>query len=98
MRTFTPDEANALLAELRPLVERLVEHKRRLDVAEDGTVKDAKLILGGIAPAPVEVKEAQDALLGAERFERQSGPGRPQRRERLKRIMEAGVGRLHFRA
>jgi hypothetical protein len=34
VRTFTPDEANALLSELRPLVERLVEGKRRLDEAE----------------------------------------------------------------
>jgi hypothetical protein len=31
---FTPDEANALLDELRPRVELLVEHKRRLDEAE----------------------------------------------------------------
>ena len=36
MRTFTPDEANALLAELRPLVERLVDRKHRLDEAEEG--------------------------------------------------------------
>ena len=35
MRTFTPDEANALLDELRPRVESLVEHKRRLDEAEE---------------------------------------------------------------
>ncbi|MBV9211288.1 MAG: FAD binding domain-containing protein [Acidobacteria bacterium] len=37
----------------------------RLDFGGDGTVKDAKLILGGIAPAPVEVKEAEAALIGA---------------------------------
>jgi len=36
VRTFTPDEANALLAELRPLVERLVDRKHRLDEAEEG--------------------------------------------------------------
>lgn len=36
----------------------------RLDMSEDGTVKAAKLILGGIAPAPVEVKEAEAALIG----------------------------------
>jgi 4-hydroxybenzoyl-CoA reductase subunit beta len=35
-----------------------------LDFAEDGTVRDAKLILGGIAPAPIEVKEAAAALVG----------------------------------
>ena len=36
----------------------------RLDMAEDGTVKTAKLILGGIAPAPIEVREAEAALEG----------------------------------
>jgi len=36
-----------------------------LDVAADGVVKNAKLILGGIAPAPIEVTEAQNALVGA---------------------------------
>jgi hypothetical protein len=35
VRTFTPDEANVLLDELRPRVELLVEHKRRLDEAEE---------------------------------------------------------------
>src|SRR5436305_6581022 len=37
----------------------------RLDMSADGTVKDAKLILGGIAPAPIEVEEAEAALIGA---------------------------------
>ncbi|HEX8889155.1 MAG TPA: xanthine dehydrogenase family protein subunit M [Pyrinomonadaceae bacterium] len=37
----------------------------RLDVSADGTVKDARLVLGGIAPAPIEVKEAEAALIGA---------------------------------
>ena len=36
-----------------------------LDMSADGTVKDAKLILGGIAPAPIEVEEAEAALIGA---------------------------------
>jgi hypothetical protein len=35
VRTFTPDEANALVVQLRPRVELLVEHKRRLDTAEE---------------------------------------------------------------
>jgi hypothetical protein len=34
VRLFTPGEANALLAEVRPLAERLVERKRALDEAE----------------------------------------------------------------
>jgi len=37
----------------------------RLDLEEDGTVRAARLILGGIAPAPVEVREAEAALVGA---------------------------------
>jgi 4-hydroxybenzoyl-CoA reductase subunit beta len=36
----------------------------RLNFAADGTVSDARLILGGIAPAPIEVKEAAAALIG----------------------------------
>jgi 4-hydroxybenzoyl-CoA reductase subunit beta len=35
-----------------------------LDIAGDGTVRGAKLILGGVAPAPIEVSEAQQALIG----------------------------------
>ena len=37
----------------------------RLDVAQDGTVNDAKIILGGISPAPLEMKEAQEKIIGA---------------------------------
>jgi 4-hydroxybenzoyl-CoA reductase subunit beta len=36
----------------------------RLDMAADGTVRAARIILGGIAPAPVEVKEAAVLLIG----------------------------------
>ena len=35
-----------------------------LRMDEDGTVRDARLILGGVAPAPIEVKEAGQALIG----------------------------------
>jgi 4-hydroxybenzoyl-CoA reductase subunit beta len=35
-----------------------------LDVAADGTVRAAKLILGGVAPAPIQVQEAEDLLIG----------------------------------
>jgi len=35
-----------------------------LEMAQDGTVTNAKLILGGIAPSPIEVEAAQDALIG----------------------------------
>ena len=36
----------------------------RLDMSADGTVREAKLILGGVAPAPIEIKEAEKALIG----------------------------------
>ncbi len=36
-----------------------------LDFADDGTVRGARLILGGVAPAPVEVSEASQTLIGA---------------------------------
>ena len=36
----------------------------RLDVGGDGAVTRAKLVLGGIAPAPIEVREAEAALVG----------------------------------
>ena len=35
-----------------------------LEIADDGTVRAAKLILGGVSPSPIEVSEAQRALLG----------------------------------
>ncbi|HJZ67500.1 MAG TPA: FAD binding domain-containing protein, partial [Blastocatellia bacterium] len=35
-----------------------------LEIAGDGIVHDAKLILGGVAPAPVRVSEAEQPLIG----------------------------------
>lgn len=35
-----------------------------LDMSEDGTVKSARLVLGGVAPAPIRVKEAEEILTG----------------------------------
>jgi 4-hydroxybenzoyl-CoA reductase subunit beta len=37
----------------------------RLDAGPDGAVKNAKIILGGIAPAPLEMTEAQEKITGA---------------------------------
>jgi 4-hydroxybenzoyl-CoA reductase subunit beta len=36
----------------------------RLNMGPDGIVTDAKVVLGGIAPAPIEVTEAEIALIG----------------------------------
>jgi hypothetical protein len=40
-RTFTPEEANDALAELRPIVERMVQHRRNLTAAQ---VQQAELV------------------------------------------------------
>ncbi len=50
----------------------------RLDVEEDGTVEGAKVILGGVAPAPLEIKDAGAALVGG-----------PLDNERMRRAAEA---------
>jgi hypothetical protein len=39
--TFTPEEANDALAELRPIVERMVQHRRNLTAAQ---VQQAELV------------------------------------------------------
>jgi hypothetical protein len=62
-RTFTPEEANALLPALRPLVERMVEAKRSLDGAQERADEVGRRIAGnggGIPPA--ELGELQDAV------------------------------------
>ena len=63
VNTFTPDEANALLEELRPLVERMVEVKRALDEAQERSDEAARRISGnggGIPPA--ELGELHEEL------------------------------------
>jgi hypothetical protein len=60
-RVFTPDEANAALSELRPLVEAMVEGKRALDDAQERRDEFAQRIAGnggGIPPAELGALEA----------------------------------------
>jgi hypothetical protein len=72
-RVFTPEEANAALAELRPLVEAMVDAKRALDEAQERRDEVAQHIAGnggGIPPAELatlehEVNEAATALAAA---------------------------------
>ena len=35
-----------------------------LNIADDGNVRAAKLVLGGVAPAPIEVTEAEEVIVG----------------------------------
>ena len=60
-RVFTPDEANAALSELRPLVEAMVEGKRALDETQERRDDVAQRIAGnggGIPPAELGALEA----------------------------------------
>lgn len=58
-RTFTPDEANAALAELRPIVERMVEHRRNLTQAQSLQAEFVMRIAGnGGDMSPSDLREA----------------------------------------
>ncbi len=60
-RVFTPDEANAALSELRPLVEAMVDGKGVLDEAQERRDDVAQRIAGnggGIPPAELGALEA----------------------------------------
>ena len=72
MRLFTPAEANDLLAEVRPLAERIVDRKRALDEAEAERAGLLRRIAGnGGDLTPSDVAEAvqrverEAAALGA---------------------------------
>ena len=62
-RTFTPDEANEALVELRPIVERMVEHRRNLTAAQ---VQQAELVTriagNGGDMVPSDLHEAADTI------------------------------------
>jgi hypothetical protein len=61
-RTFTPDEANAALADVRPLVARMVDAKRAFDEAQEQSDDAARSISGnggGIPPAELAALHEQ---------------------------------------
>jgi hypothetical protein len=62
-RTFTPEEANEALVELRPIVERMVQHRRKLTEAQ---VLQAELVTriagNGGDMVPSDLHEAADAI------------------------------------
>ena len=61
--TFTPDEANAALPTVRPLVERMVEAKRVLDEAQARSEVVATRITGnGGGLPPAELAEMHDQV------------------------------------
>jgi hypothetical protein len=62
-RTFTPEEANAALADLRPVAERMVAHRRRLTVAQGRQSQLVVTIAGnGGDLGPSDLQEAAEAI------------------------------------
>jgi hypothetical protein len=63
MRLFTLDEANAALVELRPIVERMVEHRRKLTAAQE---RQGELVMrvasNGGDMAPSDLREVADTI------------------------------------
>ena len=62
-RTFTPEQANEALVELRPIVERMVQHRRNLTAAQ---VQQAELVTriagNGGDMVPSDLHEAADTI------------------------------------
>jgi hypothetical protein len=62
-RTFTPEEANAALVELRPVVERMVQHRRNLVAAQRLQARLVTRIAGnGGDLMPSDLREAVEAI------------------------------------
>jgi len=62
-RTFTPDEANAVLVELRPVVERMVQHRRNLTAAQRLQTELVTRIAGnGGDMMPSDLREAAETI------------------------------------
>jgi hypothetical protein len=80
-RTFTPEEANAALVELRPVVERMVQHRRNLVAAQKLQAELVTRIAGnGGDLMPSDLREAaetiqREATAIAECAERINGAG-----------------------
>ena len=64
-QNFTPDEANAALPELRPLVEEMVAAKRALDEAQERADEVSARISGnGGGLPPAQLAEVEDDVSG----------------------------------
>jgi hypothetical protein len=62
-RTFTPDEANAALVELRPVVEEMVQHRRNLVAAQKLQAELVTRIAGnGGDMMPSDLREAAETI------------------------------------
>ena len=63
MRVFTLDEANAAVAELRPIVEQMVEHRRNLTAAQARqTELVTRVASNGGDMAPSDLREVAETI------------------------------------
>lgn len=62
-RTFTPEEANAALVELRPVVEQMVQHRRNLTAAQKLQAELVTRIAGnGGDMMPSDLQDAAETI------------------------------------
>src|SRR5437879_2300799 len=62
-RIFTLEQANEALAELRPIVERMVQHRRNLSAAQLQQAELVTRIAGNVGDmVPSDLHEAADAI------------------------------------
>jgi hypothetical protein len=90
-RVFTPEEANALLNELRPLVEGLVGAKRMLDEAQEERDDVARRIAGNGGGIPPAELAALDAAVDTAAAELASAIGKVQALGVLVKDLDSGL-------
>src|SRR5581483_4238712 len=90
-RVFTPEEANAALPELRPLVEAMVAAKRALDEAQELRVDFARRIAGNGGGIPPAELAAMDSTVETAAAELASAIGKVQATGVLVKDLDAGL-------
>jgi hypothetical protein len=90
-RIFTPEEANAALDELRPLVEAMVGAKQMLDEAQEQSDDRAQRIAGNGGGIPPAELAALDTAVAAAAAELASAIGKVQSTGVLVKDLDAGL-------
>jgi hypothetical protein len=90
-RIFTPEEANAALDELRPLVEAMVVAKQALDEAQEARDELARRIAGNGGGIPPAELAASESAVDAAATELASAIGRVQAGGVLVKDLDSGL-------